>query len=185
VEPTRQEFLHITHPEQILFYVLVYCSLAYMAWQIAARVRLWLQGRPTGELRAGWRYWLPTKNRLTAWLKNIGEYVLLQKKVRSSRPKSGAPMHLLIFYGFVSLVIATTLLAINTYGPVKFHHGTYYLVYEGTFDFLGLFLIIGVAWAPRTRSQVGTRPSRPRWRIKRRRTETGRAKAALADQPIC
>lgn len=147
MEPTRQEFLHISPPEKYLFYGLVYASLAYMAWQIAQRVRLWQQGRPLGELRPGWRYWLPTKTEASKWLENIWAYVLLQKKVRSSRPKSGAPMHLLIFYGFLSLVLATTLLAVNTYGPVKFHRGTYYLAYESAFDFLGLLFMAGVGWA--------------------------------------
>ena len=147
MEPTRQEFLHISPPEKVLFYLLVFASLAYMAWQIAARVRLWMKGRPLDTLSTGWRYWLPSKQNVGKWIKNVVEYVLLQKKVRSSRPKSGAPMHLLIFYGFISLVLATSLLAVNTYGPVKFHHGTYYLAYEATFDCLGLLLVIGVGWA--------------------------------------
>jgi Fe-S oxidoreductase/nitrate reductase gamma subunit len=56
-------------------------------------------------------------------------------------------MHLFIFYGFFSLFIATTLLAISTYSPVKFHHGAYYLGYEAVFDFLGLFFVFGVGWA--------------------------------------
>jgi len=147
VEPTREEFLHISQPEKYLFYGLVYASLAYMVWQIVQRIRVWQQGRPLGELRPGWRYWLPSRVELTRWVENVGAYVLLQKKVRSSRPTSGAPMHLLMFYGFVSLVLATTLLAINTYGPIKFHHGLYYEIYESAFDFLGLLFVVGVGWA--------------------------------------
>lgn len=147
MEPTRQEFLHISQPEKYLFYFLVYASLAYMGWQIVQRIRVWQQGRPLSETRSGWRYWLPTKEAATKWIANVVSYVLLQKKVRSSRPKSGAPMHLMIFYGFVSLVLATTLLAINTYGPFKFHYGTYYLIYETTFDLLGLLFMVGVTWA--------------------------------------
>ena len=56
-------------------------------------------------------------------------------------------MHLLMFYGFLSLFLATTLLAINSYGPVKFHRGSYYLGYEFVFDVLGLMFVIGCAWA--------------------------------------
>jgi Fe-S oxidoreductase len=56
-------------------------------------------------------------------------------------------MHLLIFYGFVALTIATTLLAINTYSPFKFHRGNYYLAYEFVFDTLGLLLFCGLFWA--------------------------------------
>lgn len=134
--PTREEFLHISGPEKILFYVLIYASLAIMAWQIVQRVRLWKQGKPPAERRT-WR----------DWLRNVWTYVVAQRKVKSSRKRSGAPMHLMIFYGFLALFVATTLLAINTYGPYNFHRGNYYLAYEMTFDILGLLFVIGVGWA--------------------------------------
>jgi Fe-S oxidoreductase len=138
MQPTRHEFLFFDHWwEKPLFYVLIFASLAYMAYQVLDRVRLWKLGRPL-EARSGeWKHWVA----------NIWKFVMLQKKVRSSRPKSGAPMHLLIFYGFFSLFVATSLLAIATYGPYNFHHGTYYLIYEVTFDFLGLLFIVGAGWA--------------------------------------
>jgi len=149
VEPTREEFLHIPTPEKALFYLLVFTALAVMAWQIRARVGLWLQGRPLDETAnpSSWRYWIPTSRDAKRWLKNIGVFVLGQKKVRSSRRRSGAPMHLFIFYGFVGLVLATTLLGINTYSPWKFHRGTYYKIYESSFDTVGLVFLIGVCWA--------------------------------------
>lgn len=147
MEPTRQEFFHISGAEKVLFYFLIYASLAYMFWQIVQRTRQWRQGRPIAPNREGWRYWVPTREEAKRWFGNVATYVLLQKKVRSSRPKSGAPMHLLIFYGFLALLLATTLLGINTYSPFKFHHGTYYLIYEKTFDLLGLLLVIGTGWA--------------------------------------
>ena len=100
-----------------------------------------------GEVREGWRYYLPTSDAVKRWLGNIWTYIVLQRKVKSSRKRSGAPMHLMIFYGFVALVIATTLLAINTYSPWKFHQGNYYLAYEFIFDVLGLLFVIGVGWA--------------------------------------
>lgn len=148
-EPTRDEFLFFTSPEKALFYVLVYLCLAIMVVQIAARVRLWLKGKPVDwyEVRQGKAYWVPTRQGLNHWLSNIAVYVIAQKKVRSSRPTSGAPMHLMIFYGFFTLFLATTLLAINTYSPVKFHRGTYYLAYEMIVDIMGCVFLIGVAWA--------------------------------------
>ena len=139
MQPTRHEFLHISTPEKVLFYVLIFGSLAYMAWQVYARLLLWKQGKPVSSP--------PLKEAVVKWAGNLWTFVLLQKKVRSSRPKSGAPMHLLIFYGFVSLFVATTLLAIATYGPYNFHKGGYYLVYEVTFDALGLLFMAGVTWA--------------------------------------
>lgn len=136
MEPTRKEFLYITQGEKVLFYVLIYFSLALLVYQILLRVRLWRQGKPSEGLLG-----------LREWAKNIWSYVLLQRKVKSSRKRSGAPLHLLIFYGFLSLFLATTLLAINTYGPWDFHRGNYYLAYEVTFDLLGLLFVIGVGWA--------------------------------------
>jgi len=135
--PTREEFLHFASWEKGLFYVLTALSLAIMAYQIWGRVKLWRSGRPVA----------PIENRFRVWIQNFLTTVVAQRSVRRSRPKSGAPMHLLIFYGFAALVVATTLLAINTYSPWKFHQGNYYLLYEFTFDSLGLLLVIGLVWA--------------------------------------
>lgn len=148
-EPTREEFLFFSGPEKVLFYVIVYACLAYMVYQIVGRVCLWMQGKPVDwyKTREGRTYWVPTQDGLKHWVGNVSTYVLAQKKVRSSRPKSGAPMHLMIFYGFLTLFLATTLLAINTYGPIKFHKGNYYLAYEMFVDIMGVVFLVGVAWA--------------------------------------
>ena len=147
--PTREEFLFFSEPEKVLFYVLAYLCLAYMAYQIVGRARLWLKGRPVDwfDTRSGRRYWVPTKEGLAHWISNVWIYILGQKKVRSSRRNSGAPMHLMIFYGFFTFFMATTLLAINTYSPVKFHKGNYYLAYEMVVDIMGVPFLIGVGWA--------------------------------------
>jgi Fe-S oxidoreductase len=154
-QPTREEFLFFSTPEKVLFYVLVYACLAYMVYQIVGRARLWLKGKPVDwyPTRTGRAYWMPTQDGLKHWIQNVLTYVLAQKKVRSSRPRSGAPMHLMIFYGFFTLFLATTLLAINTYSPIKFHKGNYYLAYEMVVDVMGVVFLIGVAWAAVRRYQ--------------------------------
>jgi len=131
--PTRAEFLHLPAWQQTLFYLLAALSLGYALFRFAQRARLWWRGRPIT--------WRPD------WVGNFARYGIGQRKVGTSRPQSGAPMHLLIAIGFMALTVATTLLAINTYSPVKFHQGTYYLVYEFTFDLLGLLLFVGLLWA--------------------------------------
>ncbi|RYG32165.1 (Fe-S)-binding protein, partial [bacterium] len=92
---------------------------------------------------------MPERATAAGWWRNLVHHVLLQKKVRSARKKSGAPMHLFIFYGFLAMLVATTLLGFNTYIPeaLKFHKGNYYLLYEATFDTLGLLLVVGLSWA--------------------------------------
>ncbi|HEY0867461.1 MAG TPA: (Fe-S)-binding protein [Fimbriimonas sp.] len=149
MEPTRQEFLFFQPWEKALFYLLAAVAVGYMAWQIGQKAKLWRKGRPVewAQLREGRSYWIPTRDAFRHWARNVGTYVLGQKKVRSSRKTSGAPMHLLIFYGFLALLLATTLLGINTYSPWKFHKGAYYLAYEATFDALGLLFVAGVACA--------------------------------------
>jgi Fe-S oxidoreductase len=136
VEPTRQEFLHLSQAEKYLFYGLVYFSLAVMAWQIYKRATQWRQGKAM-ETAFSWK----------GALSNISSYILGQKKVRTSRKRSGAPMHLLLFYGFLTLFIGTVLLGINTYSPIKFHYGAYFLTYEMVLDVMGSLFVIGTVWA--------------------------------------
>ena len=169
MQPTRTEFLDITQPERYLFYALIYLAIGLMIAQVVQRTLIWLKGKPiwwsakladvpeiTGEdgqtkrsteLKIG----RPDMRDVRRWVSNVLVFIVGQKKVKSSRKKSGAPMHLLIFYGFLSLLLATTLLAISSYGPYiglpPFHQGAYYLVYELTFDILGAMFVIGIGWA--------------------------------------
>ena len=133
------------------FYVLTFATLGYMVWQFARRSRLWMMGK-----RTTWR---------ADWLTNILLYVVGQKKVQGSRPNSGAPMHLLMFWGFLALFVATTLLAIATYAPLigipNFHRGVYFVVFETTFDLLGLLFVAGVVWAMVRRYKVVRDPDSP------------------------
>jgi Fe-S oxidoreductase len=154
--PTREEFLFISKPEQILFYTLTYASIAVATAQILVRVRLWLKGRSRpAEPTRTW------PERAERWWQQLVHYVLSQRKVRSSRPTSGAPLHLALFYGFLALFIGTTLLAINTYSPIKFHRGLYYLTYEFVLDFMGVVFIAGLIWAFARRVQESQRQGSP------------------------
>lgn len=120
-----------------VFYLGTLACLVYMALVFYKMSRAWMLGQPIT-----WR---------SEWITNVWKYVLGQKKVQGSRPKSGAPMHLGMFWGFLGLLLATTLLAIATYAPLvgipNFHKGLYYKIFETTFDLIGLFFLIGVGWA--------------------------------------
>ncbi|MBS1723617.1 MAG: 4Fe-4S dicluster domain-containing protein [Armatimonadetes bacterium] len=138
MEPTRTEFMHMEAPGfRVAFYTLTALSLAIMVWQFLAPAKRWMKGKPIN--------WRPD------FVKGVLTFILGQKKVQGSRPKSGAPMHLMIFYGFLALLLATTLLAVSTYGPLigipHFHKGLYYLVYETVFDVFGVVFLSGVLWA--------------------------------------
>ena len=152
MEPTRHEFLFQsgTLPKAI-FYILTFLSIGIMMWQFAGRARFWMKGK-----KLTWR---------PDYISGIVTYILAQRKVMGSRPKDGAPLHLMIFYGFLSLFIATTLLAIATYGPLiglpNWHRGSYYLAYETIFDALGLLFIVGVAWAYLRRRRLSAEQGEP------------------------
>lgn len=150
---TREEFLHIGDGKYV-FYFLIYLSLAIMIGQIVLRIRAWKQGKPVTWSQG-----------FKVWLGNVWQYILLQRKVRTSRRKSGAPMHLLLFYGFLSLFLATVLLAAATYAPLlglpNWHKGAYYLAYETIFDLLGLLFVIGVVWALFRRIKMDKAEGRP------------------------
>ncbi len=141
--PTRHEFLYISANGKHLFYFITYLSLAIMAAQVLARSKLWMQGKPMAKPKEP----QTLAGTIKTWIHHVLVYILAQKKVRGSRKTTGAPMHLLIFYGFLALTIGTTLLAINTYSPIKFHYGLYYEVYEMTLDVMGMAFVVGVSWA--------------------------------------
>jgi Fe-S oxidoreductase/nitrate reductase gamma subunit len=131
---TREVFGNISVFMRVIFYAMIAASLVALLLQLHRRYKLWRKGQP-GPIEHHWRV-------IVARL--LGE-VLLQKRV--IRKSLGGVMHLLLFSGFVVLSIGTTLLAIADYGPIHFHHGWYYLIYELTMDIFGVAFCIGCALA--------------------------------------
>lgn len=129
-EATREVMGNIAPWMRVVFYLLITASMALAGWQLNARARLWWLGQP-GERERDWR----------VGLRRIAVYALGQRRVR--RRSLGGVLHLLIFSGFVVLTIGTTLLAIAHLGPVNFHRGTYYLLYEATMDLFGVLFLAG------------------------------------------
>ncbi|HMP84264.1 MAG TPA: heterodisulfide reductase-related iron-sulfur binding cluster, partial [Verrucomicrobiota bacterium] len=105
-------------------------GMGSLVWQVWSRVRLWRQGQP-GGFEMDWRL----------WLRRLATYALAQKRVH--RKSLGAALHVLLFSGFVVLTIGTTLLMIADAGPVNFHRGWYYLIYELTLDVFGVAFCVG------------------------------------------
>jgi Fe-S oxidoreductase/nitrate reductase gamma subunit len=115
---------------RVLFYVLILAGLGVVAWQVLARARLWRAGEaPTSR-----RNWREAGRRLFV-------YALLARRVH--RRSLGGLLHLLLFTGFLVLTVGTTLLFISHAGPVDFHHGNYYLLYELTLDAFGAAFCVG------------------------------------------
>jgi len=72
-----------------------------------------------------------------------------QKRVRGRGLASWA--HIALFAGFMMLFLGTTLLELDHIAgwissSLKFHHGTYYVLYEFTLDVFGLLFLIGCSF---------------------------------------
>ena len=128
--PTREVYGNILPWMRWVFYAMTFASMGWVAWQVVSRARLWRQGQP-GGFETDWR----------VWVRRIAVFAVGQKRVH--KKSLGALLHALLFGGFVVLTIGTTLLAIADQGPVNFHKGLYYLVYELTMDVFGVALCLG------------------------------------------
>jgi Fe-S oxidoreductase/nitrate reductase gamma subunit len=144
--PTRETFGNIPHGSVILFYCLTLLTLAVFAYGVWRRFKLWRQGVPiavrellAGNLRQIWGKLEPGLQRLLA--EGLG-----QARVRGRGLPSVA--HICLFAGFMMLFLGTTLLEIDHLASgishaLKFHQGTYYVIYEFTLDVFGLLFLAG------------------------------------------
>jgi len=140
---TREIFGNIDASSKSIFYVLACGSLLCFAYGVYRRVRLWRLGRDCQE-RIAWGS--------VAW--NLLVRLLSQAMLRGGRPLASVA-HLLLFSGFMVLLLGTILIAIEHYaamaigrGPENplFHKGVYFAVFEVTLDAFGLALLLGCVW---------------------------------------
>ncbi len=149
MNPTRETFGNIPNSSQLIFYCLTVVTMAAFAYGFWRRFKLWRQGTPIGvrELIVG--------NAKQIWARvNPGVRRLLteglgQKRVRGRGLASWA--HIALFAGFMMLFLGTTLLELDHIAgwissSLKFHHGTYYVIYEFTLEVFGLLFLIGCSF---------------------------------------
>src|SRR5262245_65167449 len=138
---TREIFGNIPGWAQFLFYVIAAVAVAAWAYGFYTRARLWLNGRRDNK-----------RTPIATAMKRVVRDVLLQQRFVGRMFASSA--HLLLFSGFIVLLIGTTLIAIEHVladllgrapdDPV-FHKGIYFGVYEIVMDVFGIALIVGCA----------------------------------------
>jgi Fe-S oxidoreductase len=136
---TREIFGNIPGWSQTLFYVLAVLALAAWLYGIVRRVRLWRRGKVDDHATA----WRVAARRLLY-------DVLLQRRVWGRGLASAA--HVLLFSGFVVLLIATILIGVEHWSadllgrehnnPV-FHKGVYFGIYELVSDTFGIAFLAG------------------------------------------
>jgi Fe-S oxidoreductase/nitrate reductase gamma subunit len=136
---TREIFGNVPGWAQALFYLLAVAAVASWVYGVFRRVRMWKQGRHNGS-GVNWRMAVG----------RLARDVLLQRRIWGRGAASLA--HVLLFSGFVVLLVGTTLIAIEhvladslgreASNPL-FHKGTYFGVYEVVMDVFGVALVAG------------------------------------------
>ncbi len=125
-----------TTPVMIWFmYVTMVLALAVFGYGIWRRVRIWRLGKPAMR-------WDHLGERFTRVLvRGFGHANLLKDRVPGV-------MHALMFFGFVILFIATTVVAINTDLGIPIMHGYFYLYFQSLIvDIFGFLFMVGIAIA--------------------------------------
>ena len=149
---TREVFGNIPPAGRVVFYLSALAAVACFAWGVWRRVRLWRLGKSTGER-------IDAKAAFTRLIRRV----LLQRAVLGRGFASVA--HILLFSGFVVLLIGTILIAIEHWSadllgrapndPV-FHYGIYFAVYEVVLDTFGIVFLVGCVWFWMRRIRGGT-----------------------------
>jgi Fe-S oxidoreductase/nitrate reductase gamma subunit len=136
---SREIFGNVPGWAQGLFYLLASAAVGVWLYGVFRRVRLWRQGRPDGS----GINWQIAVGRLV-------RDVIFQRRVWGRGAASLA--HVLLFSGFLVLLVGTTLIAIehvlaDALGREPdhplFHKGLYFGIYEVVMDVFGVALIAG------------------------------------------
>ncbi len=129
MEPTREIYWNISGGT--LLYVFLLAALGSLAYGIYQRVRLWGLGAEVQRLdRQGLR------------LRGLLVEVFGQR--RPLRDRYPGIAHLLLFYGFLALVVATALISVQEWTGVHFLKGSFYLWYSLLSDAFGILALVGL-----------------------------------------
>lgn len=144
--PTRETFGNIPLSSQLAFYALAAAAMAVFCWGVWRRVKLWRLGTSinahdlvVGSLAEVWKKIRPGAARVAV---EAGA----QQRVRGHG--FGTVAHISLYVGFMALLVGTALLEADNilshiWHGLKFHQGTYYIIYEFTLDVLGLLFLLG------------------------------------------
>ena len=137
--PFRDTFWNVPGWAQFLLYALSFVAIGVFALGLWQRAAVWREGKPE-------KRW----DRLPERLGLLVRHALLQGRTLTQRYPG--VMHALMFWGFCVLFLGTVLATIDydiLWAPlgVKLLKGPFYLAYEVSLDFFGLFFVIGLAIA--------------------------------------
>jgi Fe-S oxidoreductase/nitrate reductase gamma subunit len=117
-----------------IFYVLAALAVGLLSLGVAAHVRVWMKSAPGSRaIFSG------------AALRQTLTDIFLGRTVFKTDWPAGL-MHFLLFWGFIVLLIGTSLLALHEYGT-SFLTGGNHLLFEVSMEIGGLLLLAGILWA--------------------------------------
>ena len=132
-QATREIYWNISHIW--LMYVLLLITLAIAGYGIYRRVSVWRRGLPIHRL-----------DRPAERIRNLLRHALAQS--RTARDSYAGVFHRFIFYGFIVLAIATTVVALQADLGVSIMHGWFYLYFQSFIvDVFGALVLVGVMMA--------------------------------------
>lgn len=121
-------------------YIWLAVALAVAGYGVYRRVAIWRLGKPEAAFDKPFDRTLLFMRYVMAQGK-----VLRKRRMRSERHSSYAAwMHGLIFYGFLALVFATTMVALKEYGIVDLYRGWFYAFTSVVAEVGGLALMVGL-----------------------------------------
>ena len=132
-QATREIYWNISHIWPM--YVLLLITLAVAGYGIYRRVSLWRCGLPIQRL-----------DRPAERIRNLLWHALAQS--RTAHDSYAGVFHRFIFYGFIVLAIATTVVAMQADLGVSIMHGWFYLYFQSFIvDMFGALVLVGVMMA--------------------------------------
>lgn len=148
---TREVLWNINHNYVWVMYALLVLAMAVAGYGVYRRVRIWRRGRTEHR-------WDRPRERVMLVVKNA----LLQ--FRTWRKLYPGVMHAMIFWGFIVLTIATTVVMIDYDFGVPIMRGYFYLVFQSFItDVFGALAILGIGmtaarrWIARPKALVYSR----------------------------
>ncbi|UPW01748.1 (Fe-S)-binding protein [Halorussus gelatinilyticus] len=142
-EATRPTFWKIGHIGEAIFYYLAAVAIAIFAVGVYQRFSTYAQGTES---------WFDRLDDLSGRIASATKIVFSNQK-QFDRDLYAGLMHAFVFWGFLTLLIGTTILAIDmdiwtkALGQPSFFEGAFYLSYSLVMDAMGLLFVVGVGMA--------------------------------------
>ncbi|MFC4540745.1 (Fe-S)-binding protein [Halosolutus amylolyticus] len=141
-EVTRETYWGISSTEYALFYLLATITIAVLLYGVYQRFARYAEGDDDPFARID-----DLPDRVTSAAK-----IVLSNEKNFNRDLYGGLMHSFILWGFLTLFIATSIIAFNQYGTdlllnIDFWRGDFYRGYQFMVDAMGLLFVVGIGMA--------------------------------------